>query len=98
MVLFDISRVQRNVRGRNAAFRLVLDGSDVIAMTNTGGGSLMMDYRQAVSHGAERVLQTGLHTAEVQCKLPSTGGVAFVDDDLGDNQRRLSVIQVPGGD
>ena len=80
----------------NTEFRIVVDGV-VVMQTNTGGAA-QMAYHEVSMHGVTSTLAAGTHTAEVQCKLPVVGRVAFESNGFGPQDRRLSVIEAPPSD
>ena len=88
LVLASLSRVQHSAANSNIALRIIVDGSTVVAISNTGQADGNY-YRHNALHGALSGLSTGEHTAEVQYKIES--GTAYIPYHAADGSGYLSV-------
>lgn len=92
-VLGEINRFQ-HVSGRpsNAEFRVMLDGKQQIAYSNTGY-AYGWDFKQVTLRGAAKKLAAGEHTLSVEYR--TTGSAYLFSDVNGRQQRRLTAFLVP---
>ena len=65
LLLADISFVRHDTANKNTFFRILVDGVDTVAYSNTGN-SAGADYRSISFHGVKSGLSIGTHTAELQ--------------------------------
>ena len=68
LLLADISYVRHNSPNRNTFFRIVVDGTIEVALSNTGH-SQGWAYASLSFHGVASGLSIGSHTAELQVRL-----------------------------
>ena len=93
MILADLSRVQHSTINVNTAFRIIVDGSDVVAYSNTAD-AYSWAYDAISMHGVARGLRTGTHTAEVQ--YYTERGIIYIpyNSYAGENYVRLTACAV----
>ena len=96
LLLADLARVQHSVGSTNVNFRIVVDGTHVAAIANTGDAT-GWNYDAISFHGVVSGLSAGTHTAEVQY-YTNSGSCQFYDEHNGPAYARLSVHTVPQSD
>ena len=73
VVLFaDVANVQCATVDKNAYFRIIIDGTRVVANWDTGD-SAVWDFDAISFHGVASDLGIGMHTAEIQFKVKDSG-------------------------
>jgi hypothetical protein len=92
IVMADLSRVQHSAKDQNVWFRIVVDDSKVLAVTNTGDAA-GVGFAALSFHGVARPheLAVGAHSAEVQFRT-DLGSVGFLDGTEGAQARRIAVM------
>lgn len=68
LLIADVSNVQADVTNTNVYFRILVDGTHVVANWDTGD-SAGWNYRAISFHGVATGLRTGYHSAELQFKV-----------------------------
>ena len=95
LLLADLSRVQNTVSNANTRFRILVDGSQEVALSNTGDASVWQ-FDAVHIHGVAASLAAGAHVAEVQYKTSSGSVYMPMSDNTGGfGYARLTAVSEP---
>lgn len=93
LLIVDVARVQHGTASNNLELRILVDGTQEVALTNSGN-AYGFAYNSRSFHGVATALNAGTHSAELQYKVQG-GSAIFYSDLNGDQYLRMTAYAFP---